>query len=122
MPFLNDWVHSPAYLALGIVITTVFALAIKHTLPFGTEKIGKMSKRISEDERDALYSGANDVLVVKQDDASLKSSPLHVFVGKFENWESFFQSRENKEAEIHVNGQKVPGITIELRHSRERLY
>ena len=117
MTLLNDWVHSPGYLALGIVITTVFALAIKHTAPFGTEKIDKMSKRISDDERDALYSGANDVLVVKQDDNSLKSSPLNVFVGKFENWETFFQSRENKEAEIHVNGQKVPGITIEIGES-----
>ena len=117
MIFLNDWVHSPGYLALGIVITTIFAFVIKQSVHFEADKVDKMSETNSEDERDALYSGANDVLVVKQDDGSLKSSPLHVFVGKLENWETVFQSRENKEAEIHVNGQKVPGISIEIGES-----
>ena len=117
MTILNYWVHSPVYLALGIVITTVLAIAIKQSINFGTENSDKMSESDSGDEREALYSGANDVLVVKQDDGTLKSSPLHVFVGKLENLETFFKSRENKEAEIHVNGQKVPGIAIEIGES-----
>ena len=114
MTSLNDLVHSPGYLTLGIAITAALAFAIKHKVYFQTDKMSELN---SEDERDALYSGANDVLVVKQDDGSLKSSPLHVFVGKLENLETFFQSRENEEAEIHVNGQKVPGIIIEIGES-----
>ena len=109
---------SPGYLILGVISTVILAFAIKYTLHSNSDKPDKMSNTSSEEpEFEALYSGANDVIVVKQDDGILKSSPLHVFVGKFENWETLTQSRENKEAEIHVNGQNIPGIYIEIRES-----
>ena len=38
------------------------------------------------DDAEALANGANDVLAVRQDDGSLKSTPFHVQVGKFANW------------------------------------
>ena len=73
-----------------------------------------MANEYMKDDTEALYSGANDVVVVEQEGGILQSSPLHVFVGKLENMRTLFQSRKDKTAEIHVNNIKVHGIIIEL--------
>ena len=49
------------------------------------------------------YLGANDIIVVKQTDESLCATPLHVRVGKFDSFKTFFYSREGKIAHVSVN-------------------
>ena len=53
------------------------------------------------------YLGANDIIVVKQADGSLRATPLHVRVGKFDSFKTFFYSREGKIAHVSVNGVAI---------------
>ena len=117
MSSFHAYLSSPGSLVVGVIASAILAFAVKYSFDLNRDNLDKLSTASSENELDALYSGANDVIVVKQDDGSLKSSPLHVFVGKFENWETLIQSRHNKEAEIHINGQRIPGIDIEIGES-----
>ena len=103
---------------LGVVISCILATVVKNSYDRYFCYIDPMSKlNSSEDHSEALYSGANDLIVVKQEEGHLKSSPLHVMVGKLENWETLSHSRQNKKAEIHVNGQKINEISVELGES-----
>lgn len=104
--------------SLGVVISCILATAIKYSYDRYFCYIDPMSNLNSYgDHSEALYSGANDLIVVKQEEGHLKSSPLHVMVGKLENWETLSHSRQNKKAEIHVNGQKIDEISVELGES-----
>ena len=53
------------------------------------------------------YLGANDIIVVKQADGYLRATPLHVRVGKFDSFKTFFYSREGKIAHVSVNGVAI---------------
>ena len=54
-----------------------------------------------------MKSGANDVVVVKQPDGSLKSTPFQITVGKMSNHWTFIYSREGKTGNLFVNGVHV---------------
>ena len=56
-----------------------------------------------DDSAEALSSGANDIVAVKQADGSFQSTALEVKVGKTTNWKTMFRSREGKKAKIKVN-------------------
>ena len=56
-----------------------------------------------DDSTEALSSGANDIVAVKQADGSFQSTALEVKVGKTTNWKTMFRSREGKKAKIKVN-------------------
>ena len=47
---------------------------------------------------ESLKSGANDVVVVRQDDGHLLSTPFVVMVGKFSNWRTIIRSRQGRQA------------------------
>jgi phosphatidate phosphatase LPIN len=55
-----------------------------------------------------LASGANDVVVVRQDDGSLASTPFHVRIGKLTSLRSLFASREGRDVELIINDAVVP--------------
>ena len=74
----------------------------------------RMAQTYLVDSGKSPLMGANDVLVVCQADGTLKSTQLHVFVGKIEDWKTMFYSQLDKSAVVRVNGQTVPGITIKL--------
>ena len=60
---------------------------------------------VIEDSREALGTGVNDVIVVEQSDGTFLSTPIVVQLGKFENFKTTFESREDKVVTIIVNGQ-----------------
>ena len=55
----------------------------------------------------SLPSGANDVVVVQQNDGTFKSTPLHVRIGKFETFKTVFFSREGKTGIVYVNNIRL---------------
>ena len=66
-----------------------------------------MAKCYANDSSESWYSGANDILVVKQSDGSLKSTLLHLRVGKLTNIWTALKSREEKRGRLFVNGNEV---------------
>ena len=61
------------------------------------------SKCYGGDLSESLKSGVNDVIVVRQSDGTLKSTPLQARVGKLSGWRTLFKSREGKKAKLYVN-------------------
>ena len=59
------------------------------------------------DLSESLKSGINDIVIVRQSDGSLKSTPLQARVGKLSNWKTVFKSREGKLAKIYVNNVRA---------------
>ena len=65
------------------------------------------AKCYANDVSETWYSGANDILVVKQSDGSLKSTLLQLRVGKLTNFWTASKSREGKRGRLFVNGKEV---------------
>ena len=65
----------------------------------------------------ATLTGAIDVLVVKQEDGSYRSSPFHVRFGKF----GVFKSRYNV-VDIEINGEPVPDLHMKLGEAGEAFF
>ena len=66
-----------------------------------------LAKCYANDDSESWYSGANDILVVKQSDGSLKSTPLQLRVGKLTNFWTTLKSREGKKGRFFVNNNEV---------------
>ena len=64
-------------------------------------------ERSVNDDSDSLYRGATDVLVIRQSDGSLKSTPLQVRVGKLSNLFTTLKPREGMKGLLFVNGDEV---------------
>ena len=58
----------------SVILWNVFALSLFLAVVFGKEQLCDDP----EDDAEALVNGANDVVVVRQSDGQLKSTPLHV--------------------------------------------
>ena len=68
-----------------------------------------------DDSGEALASGANDIVVVKQTDGSFQATTLQVKVGKMTNISTLFHSREGRKASLQVNNLLVLNdTTIEI--------
>ena len=68
-----------------------------------------------EDAGEALASGANDIVVVKQSDGSFQATTLQVKIGKMTNIKTIFRSREGRKAQLQVNNLLVlPETEIEI--------
>ena len=65
------------------------------------------AKCYANDLSETWYSGANDIIVVKQSDGSLKSTLLQLRVGKLTNFWTASKSREGKQGRLFVNGKEV---------------
>ena len=59
------------------------------------------------DLSESLKSGVNDMVIVKQNDGTLKSTPLQARIGKLSNWRTMFKSRKGRKAKIYVNNVRV---------------
>eukprot|EP00096_Caligus_rogercresseyi_P002588 TRINITY_DN14780_c0_g1_i1.p1 TRINITY_DN14780_c0_g1~~TRINITY_DN14780_c0_g1_i1.p1 ORF type:complete len:328 (-),score=26.04 TRINITY_DN14780_c0_g1_i1:105-1088(-) len=57
---------------------------------------------------DAVRSGGSDVIVVKQSDGSLRSTPFHLQIGRFSSFLSFWFRRSGQSVQIYVKGKKGP--------------
>ena len=69
----------------------------------------------NDDSGEALASGANDIVVVKQSDGSFQATTLQVKIGKMTNFSTLFNSREGRRAKLQVNNILViPDTTIEI--------
>ena len=55
-----------------------------------------------DDSGEALASGANDIVVVKQTDGTFQATTLQVKVGKMTNFSTLFHSREGRLSLIHI--------------------
>jgi phosphatidate phosphatase LPIN len=65
----------------------------------------------------ATLNGAIDVLVVKQEDGTYRSSPFHVRFGKF----GVFKSCDNV-IDIEINGESVPDLHMQLGEAGEAFF
>ena len=74
-----------------------------------------MGESNNDDPGEALASGANDIVVVKQTDGTFQATPLQVIVGKMTNWSTMTHSREGRKAQLQVNNLLVvEDTTIEI--------
>ena len=69
--------------------------------------LNSSAKCYANDASESWYSGANDVIVVKQSDGSLKATLLQLRVGKLTNFWTSLKSREGKRGRLFVNGKEV---------------
>ena len=53
------------------------------------EQVGSCARGFAGDESESFASGANDIIVVEQDDGTLKSTILNVQVCKSYHWKKF---------------------------------
>ena len=65
-----------------------------------------------DDSGEAIASGANDIIVVKQTDGSFQATAFDVKVGKMTNFSTMTHSREGRKAKIQVNNLFVLDDTV----------
>jgi len=65
-----------------------------------------------DDSGEAIASGANDIVVVKQTDGSFQATTLDVKVGKMTNFSTMVHSREGRKVKIQVNNLFVLENTV----------
>ena len=72
------------------------------------------SECYANDLSESWFSGGNDVVVVRQSDGSLKSTPLQVRVGKLTNIWTKLRSRKGKKGRLVVNDARVWLNTVDF--------